>query len=154
MPKIGSIAPDFSLPNQDGEVINLEDLRGKKVILFVFPKANTSGCNAQACGFRDSFPQIETSDAVVLGISADTQEELRAWKDQFNLPYDLLSDVDHTMLEAWEAWDTVSFKERTFDAPVRSFWVIDGDGKIVDGQVRITPDDSVKRALAAIGTED
>ena len=150
MIKKGDVAPDFELPNQDGELINLRDLRGHKVILFAFPRADTPGCNAQACGFRDQFPQIQTADAIVFGISADTQDDLKAWKAAYNLPYDLLSDTDHTMLSAWGAWDTVSFKNRTFDAPVRSYWVIDEDGTVIAGQVRITPDESVKQALAAV----
>jgi thioredoxin-dependent peroxiredoxin len=151
MPAIGDKAPDFALPNQDGETIKLSDFAGHKVILFAFPKADTPGCTTQACGFRDNFPQVETANAIVLGISADTQAELKAWKDKQNLPYDLLSDVDHSVLEAWDAWGDLSFKGRTFTAPLRSYWVIDEDGTVIAGQVRITPDDSVKAALAAVG---
>jgi len=154
MVKIGDVAPDFQLPNQDGELIKLSDLRGQKVIIFVFPKADTPGCNAQACGFRDQFPQIQTADAIVFGVSADTQDDLKAWQQAYNLPYDLLSDSDHSMLSEWGAWDNVAFKNRSFAAPVRSFWVVNEDGKIIAGQVRITPDESVKQALATIEADD
>jgi len=151
MPNIGEVAPDFTLPNQDGEMITLSDLRGKKIIIFAFPKANTSGCTVQACGFRDHFPQIQTANAIVFGLSADTQEELRSWKDQENLPYDLLSDVDHEVLNSWGVWQEMTFKERTFEGIVRSYWVIDEDGKIIAAQVRVTPEDSIEQAVAAVG---
>lgn len=151
MPEIGDPIPDFALPNQDGETVRLSDLRGKKVILFAFPKANTPGCTTQACGFRDHFPKVEAQNGVVLGISADTQADLKAWQQQEKLPYDLLSDVDHTVLEMFGAWGEMSFKGRTFTAPMRSYWVIDEDGVMIAGQVRITPDESVKQALAAVG---
>lgn len=150
MPEIGEIAPDFTLSNQDGQTISLSDYRGKSVILFAFPKANNSGCNKQACGFRDYFPQIEAVDAVILGISADTQADLQAWKEAYHLPYDLLSDTTHQVLAQWGAWGELRFKERQFYAPLRSFWVIDPDGKVVDAQIRITADESVQRAMTAL----
>lgn len=101
MPAIGEPAPDFELQNQAGKKIKLSDYRGKKVVIFAFPKANTPGCNQQACSFRDAWPQIEAKDAVVLGVSADSVDELAAWKTLKKLPYDLLSDPDHKMLMAW-----------------------------------------------------
>jgi thioredoxin-dependent peroxiredoxin len=150
MPKIGEPAPNFTLPNQDGETVNLSDYRGQKVVIFAFPKADTPGCTAQACGFRDAFPQIDAGNAVVLGVSADTPADLKAWQQSQNLPYALLSDADHTMLDAWGAWGDLSFKGRTFQAPLRSFWVIDETGTVIAGQVRITPDESVAQALSAL----
>jgi peroxiredoxin Q/BCP len=153
MLNVGDSAPDFTLPNQEGADVRLSDFRGQKVILFAFPKADTPGCTAQACGFRDSLPQIETANAVVFGISADTPEDLATWKEKEQLHYDLLSDADHTVLEAWGAWGTLSFKGRDFTGPLRSFWVIDEDGKIIATQVRVTPEDSVILALAAVQAE-
>ncbi len=150
MLKVGDAAPDFALPNQDGETVRLSDFKGKKVILFAFPKADTPGCTAQACGFRDSVPNIRTSNAVVFGISADSPADLSAWKQKERLPYDLLADVTHEVLEAWGAWGTLSFKGRDFTGPLRSFWVIDEEGTIIAEQVRVTPEDSVVLALAAI----
>lgn len=149
MPKVGEQAPDFELPNQDGKLIKLSDLRGTKVIIFIYPKAATSGCTIQACGFRDHFPKIETSNATVFGLSADTQQELIDWKKAENLPYDLLSDVDHQVIDTLGAWG-----ERPTDPPttgiIRSYWVIDEEGKIIAGQVGISPTDSVEQALAAV----
>ena len=104
MPAIGQQAPDFELLNQEGQLLRLSDLRGQRVILFAFPKAATTGCTTQACGFRDNFPQIEAGDAVVLGISPDEPAALLKWKQEENLPYDLLSDPQHEVLEAWGAW--------------------------------------------------
>ena len=104
MPEIGQIAPDFELLNQNGQPVKLSDYRGRKVVLFVFPKANTMGCNAQACGFRDEFETISASNAIILGISADSVDTLKEWKQNKQLPYDLLSDPDHAMLEAWGAF--------------------------------------------------
>lgn len=150
MPKVGDMAPDFELPNQDGKTIKLSDLRGQKVIIFAFPKADTPGCTIQACGFRDTFPKIETSNAIVFGVSADTQDELKTWKSKENLPYDLLSDVDHTMMEAWGAWGEFTYKERDFTGIMRSFWVVGEDGKIIAEQIRVAPEESVEKALAAV----
>lgn len=150
MPEIGELAPDFSLDNQDGKNVKLSDFRGRKVIIFAFPAAFTSGCTTQACGFRDEFPRFETKSAVVLGVSPDTPEKLKAWKDEKKLPYDLLSDPNHKMLTAWRAWGKHIIGPIKLPRVIRSFWVIDNNGRVVDGQVDISPLDSVQRALAAI----
>ena len=101
MPAVGELPPDFELLNQNGESVKLSDYRGKKVLLFAYPKAATPGCTTQACGFRDNFTRIETSDAVVLGLSPDEPAALAKWIKQESLPYDLLSDPEHQVLEAW-----------------------------------------------------
>lgn len=150
MPKIGHEAPDFTLSNQDGVKVNLSDYRGKKVIIFAFPKANTMGCNNQACSFRDVFPQINSNNAVVLGISSDSVDELAAWKKRKQLQYDLLSDTDHKMLEAWDAWGVNLFLFKLPFGATRSYWVIDEDGILVDQQIGVRPLDSVQKALAAV----
>ncbi|MDX1994391.1 MAG: thioredoxin-dependent thiol peroxidase [bacterium] len=151
MPNIGELAPDFELPNQDGKLVKLSDFRGKKVILFAYPKAGTSGCTTQACGFRDEFPKVETANAVVLGISPDEPKEQLKWKKKENLPYDLLSDVDHSVLEAWGVWDEKSMYGRKYWGVTRSHWVIDENGVVIDAQLKVSPKDSVERAIQAIG---
>lgn len=93
MPAVGEFAPDFELQNQEGETVKLSDYRGKRLLLFAYPKAGTGGCTTQACGFRDSYPQIEAGDAVVLGISPDAPEKNKKWKEKENLPYDLRKSV-------------------------------------------------------------
>ncbi|MCA9912939.1 MAG: peroxiredoxin, partial [Anaerolineae bacterium] len=104
MPAVGEKAPDFELPNQDGEMVKLSDFRGKRVLLFAYPKAGTSGCTTQACGLRDEFPRFEAANAIILGISPDEPKALRKWKDKEQLPYDLLSDPEHKVLEEWGVW--------------------------------------------------
>lgn len=150
MPAIGESAPDFELPNQDGKSVKLSDFRGKKVILFAYPKAGTGGCTTQACGFRDKFPQFEGANAVVLGISPDEPKALKKWKDAENLPYDLLSDPTHGVIDAWGAWGERSMYGRKFMGVIRSHWVIDENGVVTDVQLKVTPQDSVKKAVAAV----
>ena len=151
MPAVGQPAPDFELPNQEGALVRLSDFRGRKMILFAFPRAGTGGCTTQACGFRDQFPHVEAGNAVVLGISPDTPKDLLKWKQAENLPYDLLSDPEHEVLDAWGAWGERSMYGRKFMGVLRSHWVIDENGVIMDEQVRISPKNSVTKAVAALG---
>ncbi len=150
MPKVGEIAPDFELPNQDGKKVKLSDYRGKKVILFAYPKAGTSGCTTQACGFRDALPQVEAKNTVVLGISADPPKDQLKWKKAENLTYDLLSDEDHSVLEAWGIWGEKSMYGKKYMGIIRSHWVIDENGVVIDEQIGVSPKDSVERAVKAI----
>ena len=150
MPTIGQVAPDFSLLNQAGAEVKLSDYRGKKVIIFAFPKANTIGCNNQACSFRDVFPQISSNNAVVLGISSDSVHDLAAWKTRKRLQYDLLSDPDHRMLAAWDAWGLNLLLFKLPIGATRSYWVIDEDGILVDQQIGVRPLESVQKALATV----
>jgi len=147
MPAIGDTAPDFELVNQDEKTVKLSDYRGKKVILFAYPKADTPGCTTQACGFRDQFPAIEAGNAVVLGISPDKPDALKKWQEKINLPYDLLSDPEHKILEEWGAWGERSMYGKTFMGVTRSHWVIDADGVIIDEQIKISPENSVAQAI-------
>lgn len=152
MPAPGEIAPDFELPNQDGKMVRLSDYRGKKVILFAYPKAGMPGCTKQACGLRDSFPRIHAANAVVLGISPDKPAALKKWKDKENLPYDLLSDPDHRVLEAWGAWGDRAMYGRLFRGVIRSHWVIGEDGILLDEQIKISPDKSVQKAVQSVAS--
>lgn len=147
--KVGDKAPDFTLPNQDGQPVSLADFRGRKVVMFAFPKAGSLGCTMQACAFRDEFPTIESTNAVVLGISADTPADLKAWQQNKHLPYDLLSDENHSTLEVYGAWGAGIGPIRL---PVanRSYWVIDEDGVIADLQIGIGPKQSVNEAIKAL----
>lgn len=147
---VGLPAPDFELPNQDGQPVRLSDYRGRKVVLFAFPRAGTSGCNAQACGFRDEFEAFQTHDAVVLGVSGDSPAALRRWKQAKGLPYDLLSDPGHTMLAAWGAFGIQFLGLIHIPMIQRSCWVIDEHGTIIDMQSPAGPKESVQRALAGL----
>lgn len=150
MPVPGQQAPDFQLLNQDGKPVKLSDFRGKKVILFAYPKADTPGCTTQACGFRDEFPRVQAGNAVVLGISPDKPQDLLKWKEKKDLPYDLLSDPDHAVLEAWGAWGEKSMYGKTYFGVIRSHWVIDENGVILDEQLKVSPEDSVMRAVESL----
>lgn len=150
MPVVGQPAPDFELLNQDGQPVHLSDFRGKKVVIFAYPKAGTSGCTTQACGFRDEFPRIESGNAVVLGLSPDQPKDLLKWKQKENLPYDLLSDPDHKVLEDWGVWVEKSMYGKKYMGVSRSHWVIDEEGVVVDAQIAVSPKDSVERAVAAL----
>jgi peroxiredoxin Q/BCP len=150
MPQAGENAPDFELKNQDGETVKLSDLRGKRVILFAYPKADTPGCTKQACGMRDNFPKIEAGNATVLGLSPDSPEDLKKWQAKENLPYDLLSDPDHEVLEAWGAWGERNSFGKTYMGVIRSHWVIDENGVVIDERLNIKPEDSVEEAVKII----
>jgi len=146
MPQVGDKAPDFELKNQDGQTVRLSDFRGKKIVLFAYPKAGTSGCTTQACGLRDEFPRIESANAIVLGLSPDEPADLLKWKKKENLPYDLLSDPDHAVLDAWGVWGEKSMYGKTYMGVIRSHWIIDEDGTVVDAQINVSPTESVERA--------
>lgn len=150
MPAVGEKAPDFELLNQDGNPVKLSDFLGKKVIMFAYPKAATPGCTIQACGFREQFPKVEAGNAVVLGLSPDEPKDLLKWKKDENLPYDLLSDPEHKVLEAWGAWGERTNFGKTTIGVIRSHWVIDENGVVVDEQLQISPADSVEKAIASI----
>lgn len=146
----GQIAPDFTLFNQDGTPIRLSDYRGRKVVLFAFPKANSMGCNAQACTFNDELPKLESGNAVVFGIGVDSQHDMKAWHDARHLNYDLLSDADHAVLTAYGAWGIPMLGIVRVPLVNRSYWVIDERGVLIDQQINVGPGNSVKKALAAV----
>ena len=147
MPVVGEKAPDFELLNQRGEAVKLSDYRGRKVLLFAYPKAATPGCTVQACGFRDNFAQIETSDAVVLGLSPDEPPALAKWIEDEGLQYDLLSDPEHQVLEAWSAWGEKSMYGKKYMGVIRSHWIIGEDGVLLDEQLKVSPKKSIEKAL-------
>lgn len=150
MPTVGQQAPDFELLNQEGQTVRHSDLRGKKVVIFAFPKANTGGCNAQACAFRDELPRIQAKNAVVFGVSTDSVATLKGWKQSKKLQYDLLSDPDHRFLEAWGAWGVPILSLIKIPMIMRSYWVIDENGTLIDAQVGVSPTASVEKALQTL----
>jgi peroxiredoxin Q/BCP len=143
-------APDFTLISDEGKPVSLSDFKGKRVLIFFFPKAGTSGCTAQACGFRDRFPAIHEHGAVVIGISPDKPAKLAKWKAAEKLPYTLLSDPDHAVAEAYGAWGERSMYGRKFTGILRSHFVIDANGNIEDAQIKVSPQASVERGVKAL----
>ncbi len=148
--EVGKPAPDFELPGEGGGKVKLSDFRGKRVILYFYPKDDTPGCTTQACGFRDAYPQIEEKNAVVIGISPDGEKSHRKFKTKYNLPFILLSDEDHRVAEEYGAWGEKSMAGRKYMGILRSHFVIDEKGKLVDAQVKVSPADSVERAMNVI----
>jgi len=148
--QVGDPAPDFELPGDGGQTIKLSDFRGKRLVLYFYPKDDTPGCTTQACGFRDAYPQIEEQNAVVLGISPDGVKSHQKFKTKHNLPFILLADEGHTVAKAYGVWGQRSMYGRKFMGIIRSHFVIDENGKLADIQVEVSPTESVQRALQFI----
>jgi len=148
--QVGNPAPDFELLADGSQTIKLSDFRGKRIVLYFYPKDDTPGCTTQACGFRDAYPQIEEQNAVVLGISPDGVKSHQKFKTKHNLPFILLADEDHAVAEAYGVWGKKSMYGREYMGIIRSHFVIDEKGKLADIQVEVSPTDSVQRALQFI----
>ncbi|MDX6657621.1 MAG: thioredoxin-dependent peroxiredoxin [Solirubrobacteraceae bacterium] len=148
----GTAAPDFELPNQDGEPVRLSDLRGQRVVLYFYPKADTPGCTTQACGVRDHLPAYEGAGATVLGVSPDPVKAIKKFHDGQGLNFTLLADADHAVSEAYGVWVEKSMYGKTYWGAQRSTFVIDEDGTVVHVIEKVSPkthDDEVLAALAA-----
>lgn len=150
-PAIGDLAPDFEALTDTGEPVRLSDFRGRRVILYFYPKDDTTGCTTQACGFRDQYPLITERNAVVLGVSPDGVKSHQKFKAKFDLPFTLLVDKDHAISEAYGVWREKSFMGKHYMGVERSHFVIDEQGRIADAQVKVSPTDSVERAVSALG---
>ncbi|MBA53344.1 MAG: thioredoxin-dependent thiol peroxidase [Pseudomonadales bacterium] len=130
-PKVGNMAPAFSLVNQDGEKVSLKDFKGKKtVVLYFYPKALTPGCITQACGIRDAKKAFEKLDAVVLGVSPDPVKKLQSFIEKKELNFDLLSDEDKTVAEKYGVWGLKKFMGREFMGILRTTFIIGKDGRL------------------------
>lgn len=128
--KAGDIAPKFSLPDQDGEQVNLTDFQGQRVLVYFYPKAMTPGCTVQACGLRDNMDELKKAGVDVLGISTDKPEKLSRFAEKELLNFTLLSDEDHQVCEQFGVWGEKSFMGKTYDGIHRISFLIDADGKI------------------------
>jgi len=131
MVEVGQIAPSFELKNQRGEVVTLEQYRGQKVVLFFYPKDNTPGCTKEACSLRDHFGEIQNKGAVILGISRDSEESHQKFIDKFDLPFDLLVDPEHQVMESYGAWGEKNMYGKVTVGVKRSTFIIDEEGKVV-----------------------
>jgi peroxiredoxin Q/BCP len=130
MVEAGSPAPDFTLPSDDGGDVSLSELRGRKVVLYFYPKDDTPGCTTQACDFRDSLPRFEGVDAVVLGVSADSVESHAKFRAKHRLNFPLLADVDHEVSEAYGVWKEKNLYGRKSMGIERSTFLIDEGGNV------------------------
>jgi peroxiredoxin Q/BCP len=150
-PQVGDEAPDFTLHNQDGETVTLSDLRGRNVVVYFYPKADTPGCTTQACGIRDRRSEYEQANAVVLGLSPDPVSALRKFADKYGLAFTLLSDEDHSVAELYGVWVEKNMYGRTYMGNERTTFVVDPDGRITHVFPKVKPAEHDQKVLAALG---
>ena len=150
----GEEAPDFELPDQDGSPVRLSSFRGRPVVLYFYPKADTPGCTTQACGIRDRGDDYRASGAVVLGVSPDEPRKLRRFADKYDLDFTLLGDSDHSVAETYGTWVEKSMYGRKYMGVQRATFVIDPDGRVATVLPKVSPkthDDMVLAALRELG---
>jgi peroxiredoxin Q/BCP len=147
----GSAAPDFTLPSDEGGPITLSKLRGQRVLLYFYPKDDTSGCTAQACELRDSLPRFEAGGAVVLGVSPDSVESHRRFRGKYDLNFPLLADETHEVAEAYGVWKEKSLYGRKYMGIERSTFLIDEEGIVTQVWRKVKPRGHADRAVEALG---
>ena len=150
MVEAGSKAPEFTLPADDGQAVKLEDLRGKRVVLYFYPKDDTSGCTTEACEFRDSWKALAKTGAVILGVSPDSVSSHVKFKHKYKLPFPLLADTDHRVAEAYGAWGEKSMYGRKYQGILRSTFIIDEAGKVARVFPRVKPKGHATEVLEAL----
>ena len=148
----GKAAPDFELKSDAGETVRLSDLRGKRVVLFFYPKDDTPGCTTQACGIRDAWGEFERAGAVVLGVSPDDELSHVKFKEKFGLPFALLADTGHSTAEDYGVWKEKSYAGKTYMGVERSTFVIDMDGNVAKELRNVKPDTHADDVLAALSS--
>ena len=147
----GKPAPNFELRSDSGETVSLAGLRGKPVVLYFYPRDDTPGCTAQACGIRDAYGEFERAGAVVLGVSPDKAESHVKFKAKFDLPFTLLADPDHAVAEQYGVWGEKKNYGKTYMGIIRSTFVIDPDGKLKRVMRNVKPATHADDVLAALG---
>ncbi|RRJ88332.1 thioredoxin-dependent thiol peroxidase [Gulosibacter macacae] len=143
----GDLAPKFTLQNQDGDKVSLTDFRGRKVVLFTYPQAFTPGCTKEACDFRDSEARLTAAGYTVLAVSADPVEKLARFKEEYDLPYELLSDPDHKVQQQYAAFGEKQNYGRTYVGAIRSTFLIDEKGRIIEPLYNVRATGHVDRIL-------
>lgn len=151
MLEVGTKAPDFTLPDQDGNMHFLSEYRGKKVILYFYPKDNTAGCTKQACGFAERYPQFTEKGAVVLGVSKDSVASHKKFEEKYGLPFTILSDPELVAIQAYDVWQEKKNYGKTYMGVVRSTYLIDENGKIVKAFEKVKAADNPEQMLGELG---
>jgi peroxiredoxin Q/BCP len=149
----GKPAPDFELKTDEGDSLKLSDLRGKQVVLYFYPKDDTPGCTAQACGIRDGYGEFEQAGAVVLGISPDDESSHTRFKQKYGLPFTLLADEGHRVADAYGVWTEKSYLGRSYMGVERSTFVIGEDGTVKKVMHKVKPTTHADDVLAVLRSE-
>ena len=150
MLEVGTKAPEFSLPDQDGVTRNLSDYRGQKVVLYFYPRDNTSGCTKQACGFGELYPQFREKGAVVLGVSKDSVASHKKFEQNYGLPFTLLSDTEKTVITAYDCWKEKKNYGKVSMGVVRTTYLIDENGVIVRAMDKVKAADNPAQMLGEL----
>ncbi|WP_396221367.1 thioredoxin-dependent thiol peroxidase [Gemmatimonas sp.] len=147
----GIPAPDFTLPTETGDTLTLSSLRGQWVVLFAYPKDDTSGCTVEACEFRDALPRFDAAKAVILGISPDSVKSHAKFKAKYELPYTLLADEEQTVLQAYDVWKEKSMYGKKYMGVERTTFLIDPQGQIAKVFSKVKPAGHAAEVMAEIG---
>lgn len=150
MLQVGTKAPDFNLPDQNGDFHSLEEYKGKKVILYFYPKDNTPGCTKQACGFGERYPQFMEKGAVVVGVSKDSVASHKKFEEKYNLPFTLLADVDLEAIKAYDVWHQKKMAGREYMGVVRTTYLVDENGIIVQADDKVKAAQNPEKMLGSI----
>ncbi len=150
MLKVGMTAPDFTLSNQEGNLISRSDFVGKTVVLYFYPKDDTPGCTKQACHYRDAYDEFAKRNAVVIGISKDSVRSHGKFSEKYQLPFILLADPDLTAIQAYDVWQEKKLYGKTYMGVVRSTYIIDANGTITHVFENVKPDTDTEAVLAAL----
>ena len=151
MLEVGTKAPDFTLPDQNGDLHSLSEYRGKRVILYFYPKDNTPGCTKQACGFAERYPQFIEKGAVVLGISKDSVASHKKFEEKYGLPFTILSDPELVAIQAYDVWQEKKNYGKTYMGVVRTTYLIDEEGKIAKAFDKVKAVDNPEQMLGELG---
>ncbi len=150
MLEVGTKAPDFKLPDQNGEMHSLKDYKGKKVILYFYPKDNTSGCTKQACSFGELMPQFKEKGAVIIGVSKDSVASHKKFEEKYGLPFTLLSDPETEVIRAYDVWKEKKSSGKVTMGVVRTTYLIDEEGVIIKAMDKVKAADNPEQMLAAL----
>jgi peroxiredoxin Q/BCP len=148
--KVGAKAPDFTLPTGDGTTISLKDLKGKKVVLYFYPKDDTSGCTREACSFRDNITMVRKKGAVVIGVSTDSPASHKKFAEKYDLPFTLVSDEKQAMVKSYGVWKEKSLYGRKYMGTERTTFVIDESGKITHIFTKVKVDGHIDEVLKTL----
>ncbi|MFC6718832.1 thioredoxin-dependent thiol peroxidase [Natrialbaceae archaeon GCM10025810] len=144
---VGDTAPEFELENQDGDLVRRSDFEGQRLVVYFYPRANTSGCTTEACGFNDAKPDFDDRDVAIVGISDDPVSDLESFADEYDLEFDLLSDEFGEVATLYESYGEKQMFGNTFDGVFRNTYVVGPDGRIESVYEGVTPDGHAEEVL-------